>query len=74
MTSDAAKLIAAWGDNAIAALPSVTDIPQWVVDNRYRLHDLEQLAPAKCAEVQAAIAQRCAAIDARRATIREGIG
>lgn len=74
MTSDAAKLIAAWGDNAIAALPSVADPAQWIVENRYRLHDLEQLAPTKRAEVQAAIAQRCAAIDARRATIRDGVG
>lgn len=72
--TDAAKLIAAWGDNAIAALPSVTDVAQWVVDNRYRLHDLEQLAPAKRAEVQAAIAQRCSEIDARLAAIRQGIG
>lgn len=74
MTSDAAKLIAAWGDNAIAAMPVVQDITQWIVDNRYRLHDLEQLAPAKRAEVQSAIAQRCAEIDARREQVRQGIG
>lgn len=72
--TDAAKLISNWADNAMAAMGAVPDMAVWVVENGHRLHDLEQLAPAKRRELQGAIAARWSVIEAERERIRQGIG
>lgn len=72
--TDAAKLAAHWADNAMVALPSVPDMAEWIVAHRLHLHRLEQLAPEKRKQLQAAMDKRWDEIEARRATVRDGVG
>jgi hypothetical protein len=74
MTSDAAKLASAWADNAMVALASVPDMAEWIVAHRLHLLRLEQLAPEKRRQLQAAMDRRWVEIESRRAMIRDGVG
>lgn len=72
--TDAAKLAIAWADNALVELATVPDMADWIVKHRWHLHRLEQLAPEKRKQLQAAMDKRWNEIEAMRAKIREGVG
>jgi hypothetical protein len=72
--TDAAKLATAWADNAMVALAAVPDMADWIVAHRMHLLRLEQLAPEKRRQLQAAMDRRWVEIEARREVISEGAG
>lgn len=72
--TDATRLATAWGDNALVELATVPDMADWIFKHRWHLHRLEQLAPEKRKQLQAAMNKRWDEIEAKRAMIREGVG
>ena len=52
LASDEARLIRNWAENAAAQMHTVVDMADWVVLNRYRLADLERLAPSARSALQ----------------------
>lgn len=69
-----AKFWAGWADHAIVEIATLADeeIADWIVANRWRLHDCERFAPLARRKVQQAIDARDAEV--RAETIRQGIG
>lgn len=58
---DERKLIRTWAENAanqVRACRSPNALTDWVVEHRWRLHDLERLAPDARAALQLVISER----------------
>lgn len=63
-----------WAENAIVEIATLADeeIADWIIENRWRLHDCERFAPLARRRVQQAIEARDTEV--RNERIRQGVG